>query len=116
MPPESEYTIDQEACRVFQRTAELAGKKWNAAILMVLAVGMVRCTELRHHVDGISDRLLAARLHDLETAGLIGRTVIPSTPVQVRYALTVAGAELMHVLSPLVDWARRWDPNPVIHS
>lgn len=107
MGPDSK--IDDTACRAFQRTAELAGRKWNAAIMMGLALGMTRFTELRGHIDGISDRLLTARLRELERAELVSRTVIPTTPVQVRYSLTPAGAELMRVLRPLVDWAHRWD-------
>jgi len=110
------FKIDDTACRAFQRTAELAGRKWNAAIMMGLALGMVRFTELREHVDGISDRLLTARLRELEQAQLVARTVIPTTPVQVRYALTPAGEELMRVLSPLVGWAHRWDTGVANHA
>lgn len=96
---------------MFQRTAELAGRKWNAAIMMSLSQGAVRFTQIRQHVDGLSDRLLAARLRELEQAHLVERTVIPTTPVQVQYVLTPAGEELMRVLSPLVGWALRWDPS-----
>lgn len=79
---------------------------------MGLALGLVRFAELRHHVSGISDRLLTARLRELEAEGLVARTVTPSVPVQVRYSLTPAGAELMQVLNPLVEWAHRWEDRP----
>lgn len=58
-------------------------------------------------MPGISDRLLAQRLKELQVEGLISRTVIPSTPVQVRYELSPEGQELMSVLQPLVDWSYR---------
>lgn len=52
-------------------------------------------------------RALALRLRELETAHLIERTVIPSMPVQIRYALTPVGVELVTALQPLVDFALR---------
>ena len=59
-------------------------------------------------VDGLSDRMAAQRLRELEASGLVERTVIPSTPVQVRYELTQPGAELLRSLQPLAAWAHRW--------
>lgn len=100
-------TIDEEACRAFQDAAELAGKKWNAAILLALARGAVRFSEIRGLVDGVSDRLLTARLRELEQEGLVDREVIPTSPVQVRYALTRGGQELIRILHPLVQWSQR---------
>jgi DNA-binding HxlR family transcriptional regulator len=69
--------------------------------------GARRFGEYRAAVSGISDRLLAQRLKELEADGLIGRTVIPSTPVQIRYAPTPDGEALMSVLQPLIDWSHR---------
>lgn len=103
----SPHAIDDAECRLFREAAELAGRKWTAAILLALARGAERFSELHASVDGISDRLLAARLRELETQGLLTRTVIPSTPVQIRYALTDSGAELIAILQPLVRWAKR---------
>ncbi|WP_165358698.1 winged helix-turn-helix transcriptional regulator [Haloactinopolyspora alba] len=100
--------IDDEDCRVFQVAVELAGKKWSAAILLALARGATRFSEIRTSVDGLSDRLLAARLRELETNGLVEREVIPSFPAQIRYGLTQAGIELIRTLRPLVAWAERW--------
>ena len=58
-------------------------------------------------VDNLSDRLLSQRLRELEAEGLVVRTVVPTTPVQVRYELSDRGRELMTALQPLVDWGRR---------
>ena len=98
--------IDDEECRRFQASAELAGRKWNAAILLAGARGARRFSEYRSLVDGISDRLLAARFKELEAEGLIVRDVQPTTPVSVRYALTKSGRELISLLHPLVTWSR----------
>lgn len=59
-------------------------------------------------MDDISDRILTARLRELETSGLVVREVIPSIPVQVRYGLTEAGSDLIRTLHPLVQWSQRW--------
>lgn len=108
-PPSVHGRIDDESCRVFQHAAELAGRKWNAAILLALLRGAERFSDIRTLVDGISDRLLSARLRELELSTLVLRTVVPTTPAQVRYALTPAGDELIRILDPLVGWAWKWE-------
>ncbi|MDO3702440.1 helix-turn-helix domain-containing protein [Micromonospora sp. C28SCA-DRY-2] len=99
--------IDDAGCRVFQDALELVGRRWTGAIMLAAARGARRFGEYRAAVAGISDRLLAQRLKELEADGLIERTVIPTSPVQIRYAPTRDGAELMTVLQPLVDWGHR---------
>lgn len=98
--------IDDEECRRFQVSAELAGRKWNAAILLAGARGARRFSEYRTLVSGISDRLLTARLKELEAEGLIARDVQPTTPVSVAYELTASGRQLISLLHPLVSWSR----------
>ena len=100
--------IDDEQCRRFLSAVELVGKRWSSGILLALARGATRFSEILAMVDGLSDRLLAQRLRELEGSGLLERTVIPTTPVQVRYALTDRGADLLHSLQPLVGWGQRW--------
>jgi DNA-binding HxlR family transcriptional regulator len=100
-------TIEESGCRVFSDALELVGRRWTAAVLLAALRGARRFGEYRAAIDGISDRLLAQRLKELEQEGLVERTVIPSTPVQIRYALTPEGDELMRVLRPLIDWSHR---------
>jgi DNA-binding HxlR family transcriptional regulator len=101
--------IDDEECRRFQQAAELAGRKWTASILMASYRGARRFSEYRELVAGISDRMLSARLRELENEDLMERTVIPTTPVQIRYTLTQRGQELIQGLQPLVSWGNRWE-------
>ena len=98
--------IDEEACRRFQASAELAGRKWNAAILLAGARGARRFSEYQVLVKGISARLLSARMKELEAEGLIERTVQPTTPVMISYGLTEPGRQLISLLHPLVNWSR----------
>ena len=105
-------TIDDAVCREFQGSIELVGRRWSAAILLALARGAERFGELNQAVDGISSRLLAVRLKELADSDLIQRTVVPTTPVQIRYTLTPCGRELLVGLTPLIKWQQRWGVVP----
>ncbi|MGI9825059.1 winged helix-turn-helix transcriptional regulator [Agromyces sp. Marseille-Q5079] len=96
--------IDEAACRRFQRSVEFAGRKWTAAILLAGVRGARRFSEYRASVDGISDRLLAARLKELETEGVIERHVRATTPVSITYTPSAAGLQLIEALQPLIAW------------
>jgi DNA-binding HxlR family transcriptional regulator len=98
--------INDDECRTFQVAAELAGRKWNAAIILAGARGARRFSEYRSLVSGISDRLLAARLRELEEEGLMKRDVQPTTPVSISYEPTESGRELITLLHPLMQWSR----------
>ena len=100
--------VDDEACRRFQASVELVGKRWSSGILLAVAQGASRFSEVIAAVPGLSDRLLAQRAKELEASGLLEREVIPSTPVQVHYHLTAQGRDLMDSLQPLVTWGQRW--------
>ncbi|HEY5221495.1 MAG TPA: helix-turn-helix domain-containing protein [Microbacteriaceae bacterium] len=98
--------IDDDECRRFRSSVELAGRKWTGAILLAGARGAHRFSEYRSMVEGISDRLLASRLQELEREGLIQRQVLASTPVMITYSLTPSGRQLISLLHPLVQWSR----------
>ncbi len=108
--------IDDEQCRRATGALEFAGKRWNGAILLALARGATRFSEILTSVSGLSDRLLVVRLKELERAELVERTVQPTTPVMVRYRLTDQGEELMAAIQPLVDFAQRWAPEEAQRS
>lgn len=108
MRERSRIRPSDDACGEFRSTAEFVGKKWNAAVLMAMELGASRFSEIRAGVQGISSRLLTARLRELTAAGLVIREVTPTMPVQVRYTLTPAGTELIAILHELVVWSRAW--------
>ena len=64
--------------------------------------------EMLTAVPGLSDRLLTERLRELESEGLVRRTVLPGPPVRVSYELTEAGKDLKHVIEGLGRWAEHW--------
>ena len=64
-----------EVCPHFHAAIELIGKRWSGAIIWSLSDGPMRFAELKRAVPGLSDRLLSQRLRELESAGLMDRTV-----------------------------------------
>ncbi len=61
-------------------------------------------------IGGISQRMLTLTLRGLERDGLITRTVYPTIPPRVDYALTALGRDLLNPVSALGTWAIRNQP------
>ena len=77
------------------RAAELLGRRWVLAILWASAeAGAVRFNEFKQTLEGIPPRTLAARLAELEEAGVLERRVLATRPPRVEYRLTEAGRRL----------------------
>ena len=93
-------------CRAFQLAIEVLGRPWNALILNVLQGGPLRFTELAAAARGPGDKVLSARLKELERCGLIVRLVEPGPPVRVRYELTSAGRGFADVAAAIERWGR----------
>jgi len=97
-----------EVCPDFHAAIELIGRRWAGAILWALGESPHYFAELTTAVPGLSDRLLSRRLRELESAGLVERSVEPGTPPRVSYALTRKGRELVPVMASLREWAQAW--------
>ena len=93
------------------RAFQILGKRWSGVILGTLANGSLGFAELRRQVIGISDSVLAERLAELHTAGLVDRDVQPGPPVSVMYQLSGGGAALVPALHALSAWALGNLPN-----
>ena len=100
-------------CARFQAAIELVGRRWTGAIVRALFNGPQRFNALLAGIPGLSDRLLAERLKELEAQGLVRREVAPGPPVCVSYELTGAGRELQEALGVLGAWAERWIELPL---
>jgi len=98
-------------CPRFHRAVELVGRRWTGAVIRSLLSGSRRFNEIAEQVPGLSDRLLAARLRELEEAGIVRRDVECGPPVRVAYTLTEAGTELDGTMRALATWAERWMPS-----
>lgn len=80
------------------------GGKWRLRIIIALAEGYKRFNEVQRALDGISAKVLANELKEMELNGLVKRNVIPSTPVVIEYELTEYSDSLSDVLRALSDW------------
>jgi len=88
------------------RAADLLGRRWVLAILWASAeAGAVRFNEFKQTLEGIPPRTLAARLSELEEAGVLERRVFDSRPPRVEYRLTEVGRRLNYVVEALNAWA-----------
>jgi len=66
-----------------------------------LSFGPLRFAELRNLLRGVSEKVLAAQLRDLEKDGVISRTVVRSSPPKVTYSLSPSGQTLIPLLEDL---------------
>lgn len=81
--------------------------KWTAMIVIALSSGPVRFGEIRQAVQGISGKVLAETLRDLERDGILSRTAYDQMPPRVEYELTPLGRTLREPLTALGLWAEQ---------
>jgi DNA-binding HxlR family transcriptional regulator len=99
----AEHTPDRcQAREVLTRI----GDKWSVYVINVLGSrGTLRFNELKSQVGGVSQRMLTVTLRGLERDGLVVRTIHPTIPPRVEYALTDLGSSLRGLVRGLVDWS-----------
>ena len=81
--------------------------KWAKSVLSYLREKPHRHGELRRRLGSVSQRMLTRTLRNLESAGLIARQVIHSSPLGVEYSLTEEGKSLLAALRSICQWADR---------
>ncbi|MFK0273351.1 winged helix-turn-helix transcriptional regulator [Ensifer sp. NPDC090286] len=96
--------MDMENCPV-RDVMDNIGGKWNSLMILSLADGPLRFSQLRRLIPDISQRMLTQTLRDLQRDGYIHRTVYPTQPPSVEYALTDLGRSLLGLLKHFVDWS-----------
>lgn len=95
-----------EDCRAVSEVLSRVGDKWTVLVVSTLGEGPKRFNELRKALGSISQRMLTLTLRALERDGLVTRTVFPTVPPRVDYALTRLGRSLLDPVSTLGLWAR----------
>lgn len=81
-------------------------QQWNGLILNVLQPGPLRFSELSERARGPGDKVLSARLKELEARGLLVRHVAAGPPVRVSYELTRAGRTFGELAQAIERWGR----------
>ena len=98
------FVQDSEGCPI-REVLDRVGDTWSLLVIINLQERPVRFNALRRSIEGISQRMLTVTLRSLERDGLVRRTVRPTTPPEVEYALTEIGHSLAQPVSALGGWA-----------
>lgn len=102
--------IQSHDCRAVSAILGRIGDKWSVLIIQRLGEGPRRFNEIKRIIGGISQRMLTLTLRNLERDGLVSRTVTPTVPPRVDYALTDLGRDLLIPVSALGQWAIQHTP------
>ena len=92
----------------------LLADKWTIQVLASLSdvpSRILRFTELKNGIEGISQKMLTVTLRGLERDGFITRRVFPVVPPRVEYELTVTGGEIIPSMREFMDWMQRSWPD-----
>src|ERR1700748_865987 len=90
----------EDSCGI-ARALDVVGERWALLVVRELLLGPKRFTDLRAGLPRVGPDMLAARLRELEEAGVVGRRVLPPPAASKIYELTEWGAELAPVLLAL---------------
>lgn len=89
-----------------RKTSEIIDGKWTTLIVRDLLSGKKRYSELLKSLDGISPKMLAARLRYLEERGILDRKLYPTVPPKTEYQLTKLGLKLRDVVVAMDKFGR----------
>lgn len=98
-----------EPCAI-ERGMRIIGGKWTGSILWHLKDGPVRFNDLARMLGGASKKIVAERLRQLTSQGLVHREVMNTSPVSVHYEITPFGRSALGVLDKLRQWSEALPP------
>ena len=104
-PPPDAEGHDATTCVVVRELLDRVGDKWSVLVIALLGERSHRFSELKRSIEGISQRMLTLTLRQLERDGLVSRTVYPTVPPRVDYALTPLGESVLEPLTAFFHWA-----------
>ncbi|WP_245400897.1 winged helix-turn-helix transcriptional regulator [Nocardia albiluteola] len=86
---------------------DAVGGKWKLHLMWVLGAGPRRFGQIRRVLAGVSEKVLAENLRQMEARGIVHREIYPEVPPRVEYSLTAVGEELNTALRALGEWGDR---------
>jgi|SRR5690606_21979478 len=98
---------DLSACHAVSQTLSRIAAKWSVLVIVHLGDGSLRFSELRRRIGNISQKMLTSTVRGLERDGYLTRSVTPTIPPRVDYALTDLGRELLEPIRGVEAFARR---------
>ena len=91
-----------------ETTLMLISDRWVVLILRDLLTGTKRFGELKKSLAGISQKVLTAKLRDMESNGLLTRQVYPEVPPRVEYALSALGESMRPIMDAMEAWGNNY--------
>lgn len=85
---------------------DMVGDKWTLLVVYTLGEGPLRFSELRRQAAPVSQKMLTQTLRALERHAMVDRTVLPTAPPQVEYALTALGHSFLAAAGVICAWTR----------
>ena len=98
------FNVCTEPCAI-EKGMRLIGGKWTGSIIYHLKDGPVRFNDLTRMLGGASKKMIDQRLKELESRGMVTRTVISDRPIAVNYELTEFGRSALDILDQLREWS-----------
>jgi len=86
---------------------DVLGGKWKLMLLRYLSIRLeekITFKKIQREIEGISAKMLAKELKDMELNLLISRSVIKTKPITVEYAITKYGLNVLPLAENLVQW------------
>ncbi|MBP2055697.1 DNA-binding HxlR family transcriptional regulator [Streptomyces griseochromogenes] len=100
--PEVSEDVGAVANSVFTNIAN----KWALLIIETLGTETLRFGQIKARINGVSHKMLAQTLRNLERDGIVDRTPYATVPPRVDYGLTEAGRELQQTVHGICHWTR----------
>lgn len=91
----------------FAAALQAIGGKWKVALLWELHLRPHRFAELRRSLLGVSEKVLAQQLRQMEADGLIARHDYAEVPPRVEYSITPLGLSLNDVVTAMSKWGKQ---------
>jgi len=89
---------------------KIIGSKWKSRIIwIVYHSGTMRFNELQRSIEGISFKVLAQQLKDLETDDIITKKLYEESILRSEYALTEKGEMAYQIIQSLAEWCHKYD-------
>jgi DNA-binding HxlR family transcriptional regulator len=85
-------------------TLRIFSGRWKLLILHQLVSGVNRFGELHRALSGVSEKILAQHLRELERDGIVHRKVYAEVPPKVEYSLTASGKALKPIIDAMHEW------------
>lgn len=104
MATKKPYCECLETVKPVRDALDVINGKWKLAIIISVGVGNDRFTDIQDSIPGITPKVLAKELKELEQHQLVKRTVVDGYPVKIIYKLDEYAGSLTPIIYALKDW------------